>query len=438
MKETEGRKIDDLYWYGRTKTYETNIRKLKESDISLKNKENIEKFSFALLGNGKTRQKRVGKLVGQLLRVCKILNKDLDSLNLEDIQHITYKINSNDKWSEATKCDYRRAIKQFYYWFEDFDNRFLSDDFREREQCRKMYKFLEKKVSSSYEKKQIDPSQIITEEDERVLLEKGCKSIQEKAIFSTLMESGARTSDLLLTNISSFSVDKRGIGCLKLGKGKTGSREVDLIKCVPYLVEFLKYHKDRENPDSPLFYFEEERNNNTKFMNHSRLSRTIKRIFKRAGINKKNNIHWLRHSKITQDELKNNLPREVRKKIYGWSNKSRMFEQYVHIGRKEVKESWKKANNIKSEEEKEEDRTILCVCQRQISSSLPYCPYCARPNSIEVLSEEKEFQNEINNLIDITPSDKTIRKEYLEVIKYAMSVMNNPDKLKDFNEFRRK
>lgn len=444
MKEKEGRTIDDLYWSGRTKAYETNLEKVESSNISEKNKEHIKNFCIGLLSkcnnNNKkpTSKKRAAKLIIQLLTICEILKEDLNELNIAHLERLMYEINSNDKWSNATKCDYRRAIKQFLYWYENYDDRFLSQDVVTREQCRRMYKFIRENICLSYEKEIIDPEQIITKEDEILLIEKGCKTIQEKAIITTLLETGARTSDLLLTNISGFKVDDRGIGCLKLGHGKTGSREVDILTCVPYIIEFLKYHKDKDNPESPLFYFEELKTKKTKFMNHSRLKITIERIFKRAGLEKRHNVHWTRHSCITLNELNNDLPRSVRNRIYGWSDKSRMFEQYIHIGRNEERKAWEKAKNIPSVNEEKKEKMIMCICQRYISSRNSYCPHCARPTSLEVLKEEKkrseDFQTEINKLLEINPSNNEIKKEYLEVIKFAIGLMNKPKQLKEFEE----
>ncbi len=79
--------------------------------------------------------------------------------------------------SKATRADYRRSLKQFMAWYED--DRFLSENHKIREETRKLYKY----ISMSYKKDEIDPAEVITDDDKDLLIEKGCINNQERGIY---------------------------------------------------------------------------------------------------------------------------------------------------------------------------------------------------------------------------------------------------------------
>jgi len=432
-------KIDDLY-PSRKNYYRNHMAELEANkEITEKNKEDLKAFSLSLLSTGRTKDYRVGKLLSQLKPMSLWLGKDFRTATLEDLQGLIAKINSMDK-SDATRSDYRRTIKQFYFWLEDFDERLLNDNFKVRESAKRIYKFLRREVSTSYKTKKIAPSEVLNDQDIKQILEKGCKTIQEKAIIMTLHETGMRSSDLLLTKISGFTTDKRGIGTIYTGEGKTGSRSVDIIRSVPFIQEHLILHPHRDDSNSLLFYYEDPRNGRIKVMDHERFYRTIRRIIEDSGIKKKRNPHWFRHSRASLDAIDGTMSESVRKVRMGWSNDTKMIANYTHLGQKEVRNAWLRSNGLETDEEKKEEY-ITCICQRTISTSHQYCPHCGRPTSLKVIEQEKQksqnLQEEINEVLPLVPSKPTQRKEFFDFIKFTMKMMNDPELLNKFEKFRK-
>jgi hypothetical protein len=176
-------------------------------------------------------------------------------------------------------------------------------------------------------------------------------------------------------------------------------------------------------------------------MNHGRFYRIVKKCIKCAGISKKFNPHWFRHSRASLDAIDGTMPESVRKRRMGWSDSSKMIANYTHLGQKEVRNAWLSANGLNLDEKKKEEY-ITCICRRTISSKNSYCPYCGRPTSLKILEKEKlranNLQEEINEVLPLLPEKPNQRKEFLEVIKIAMSLLNNPKELKKFEEFRGK
>lgn len=433
------KEIKDLYPECRNRYYQMHLKELESNKKQLEqNKKDLKAFCIALLSSGDAKEYRAGKVLSNLKRLALWLNKPLRTAKLNDIQALMVRINGLDR-REATKKDYVRSLKQYYGWFEEQDKRLLSNSARTREEAKKIYKFL-KKVSGKFKTQRINPNEILTEQDKEQLF-KGCKTAQEKAIISLLHEIGCRTSEILLTKINGFSMDKRGIGTIFLGDGKSGSRSVDIIKSCYYIQEHLKSHPEKENPDAQLFYFIDSRNNKLKSMNHSRLYKTLKRIAKNSGINKKMNPHWFRHTRASLDAIDGKMSESVRKERGGWSQKSRVMEEcYTHLGKKQVRKAFLQANGIQEGNERKQE-FINCICQRTIDASLPYCPYCSRPTSLQVVEKERiqaqELQKEISEVLPLTPENPQEKQEFFKTINFAMEMMKNPKLMEEFNKFKK-
>src|SRR3989338_4525197 len=119
MKET---KLE--IYPGRKKLFGVELNKLKEDNISQRNKDLITGFRNYIFSTS-SGELRVTKLSYQLRAICRWLkfalniNKDLDNLSKNEVLSIVNFINSIQERSEATKADYRRSLKQFYKWFKD-------------------------------------------------------------------------------------------------------------------------------------------------------------------------------------------------------------------------------------------------------------------------------------------------------------------------------
>ncbi|MBD3204121.1 tyrosine-type recombinase/integrase [Candidatus Woesearchaeota archaeon] len=431
--------IDDLY-KDRNKYYSKQLKKLNENKkITDYNKEWLKKFCIfskgKIVNNKQVKPYTVGKNLSELIWIFERVDKDIPKLGVFDLHEIMDMINSRDR-SEATKSHYRRVIKQFYSWYEDFDERLFDDDRKKWMRTKRIYKYL-KSISGTYKRKKIDPREVLNDEDLKIILKKGCKTIQDKAILYTLHETGMRAADLLLTKISGFSVDSRGIGTIICGNGKTGGRPINVIRCVTYIQEHIKNHPFKNKPDYQLFYFKFRRGNIIKRYTVQRLYNRVKRIIKRSGVNKKHNPHWFRHSRASIDQIESTMSDQVIKRRMGWSKDSKMIANYSHLGNKEIRRAWMRSVGIQEKEEKKKE-LITCICRRVIDGNLSYCPFCGRPTSLKVMNEEKEsaesLKQEISAAIKSIPDEPEKRREFLKAIDFAMELMNDPKKRREFEE----
>ncbi len=437
----------EIYPY-RRKCTENHLDVLRASSISDRNKELITQYleHLSTKNAGKYRQ---GKLAYQLLRICQSMKSDLDTAEYFKIQGTLANFNDfsifgaqktkkengvqrvitvdrHKPISEATKADYKRALKSFYLWFEVHDSRLDSDDKRIRKDAQKLYTSV-KNIKTSFETKEIDPTEVITEEDISIILSKGCRTPKEKAFISLLHETGARTGEMLGMKVKHFKVNGQGIGEVFFPISKTKPRSVDIIDSVGHIIKYLDVHPAKQNEEAPMWYQDNikkkrlralEQEHGPLPLRHTGATNLVKDCMERAGIKKKHNLHWFRHSRASLDATE--LTPDVRCVRMGWSPGSKQLNNYTHLGQKQIREAYLKSKGIVQEDEKSKPKRCS-VCNAPVKFDEDYCPNCYRPLSIKIHLKNQEILEEETN----------------DTIKAMMELLKNPEIMKKFEEFKK-
>jgi len=399
-------------------TVKSELVRLEQSKISPRNKELIHKFRN-YLATTTSKGLRVSKLSSQIRRVCMYLEKDLDITNKEDIQKIILYYNDIETYSDATKSDYRRAIKQFYKWFEDEDDRLESDNKEIRLEAVRMYKFLKKDVKTGYKIRKADPKTILTDEDIDYILEHGCRNIREKAIVKFLHETGCRVGELLNLHVGDLDFNNESHAMVRLD-GKTGERHIAIVTSAPLLIRYLENHPFRKDSLSFLWISENRRCLNQPLM-YNGVVGIVDDCFKRAGMGSKiHNLHWFRHSRGTL--LAPHLTEAILCKYMGWEIGSKQVRVYTHLRKKQVTDAILQMKGIKANTQEEyKDTPKKCVCDTINEATAQYCYKCGKPLSLEVAIKNKEVVDE----------------EINKTMQLFMEIAKNPELMKKFEEFKK-
>lgn len=404
----------DIY-YGREQTYERGQKQLLNWLGSNENKELIKRYQRYLLAR-KTGKLRVSKLTYQLRNVCDWLGINLDRVEKNDIERVVAEINQNSKYSVVTQADYRRVIKSFYKWFEDEDKR-LEGSPQEIKKARELYKYLQKEISISYKRRNIEYSSLITDDDLQTLLNKGCKSIFEKAIVSILHETGMRVGELLGMRIKDIELkDKHGV--IRVD-GKTGARPIPISQSIPYIIKWIEdEHPNKENKNS-LLWISKNNGHYGKPLRYIGIRKLLMRVFQRANLKKKCNPHFMRHSRATFSAR--DYREEVLNKMMGWVPGSKMTKTYVHLNSDVVEQEFKRVNGLEEEQEKKVPKTMSCVCGSVNDSHSKYCFKCGKPLKIAVVLEDEQKSNDAIS----------------EAIGLLTKIMSNPELKNKFEEYQK-
>src|SRR3989344_6607547 len=396
------------------------IERLDKELISDGNKKLLRNFQNYLFSTG-TKTFRVGKLTKEITKrlLAKengllVIGCDLNQATKQDILNAVSYINRSEDWAEATKSDYRRAIKQFYKWFKEEDERVYSKDDHERIIAQKLYHFVENEVKRAYKPKQIDPSTILTEEDVEKAVG-GCRTIKEKAFIKFLHETGVRAEEMINLKVKHIEI-KKNIGLAHVD-GKTGRRTVQFVKSMPYVVQWLSIHPCKEVPEAYL-WLGERTNRLYEPLKYLGAMKLVQRCFKRAGLKKRHNLHWFRHSRASL--LAPHLPESLLCKYMGWVLGSKQVRTYLHLCPQQLEDAFLKINGLVEDSEKK-DLPQKCGCGTVNDTFARYCFQCGNPLNVEIALQDQELVKSETNI----------------AIKEMMEMFKNPETMKKFMEFKR-
>ena len=175
---------------------------------------------------------------------------------------------------------------------------------------------------------------------------------RDRAIVSFLYDSGMRTGEMTNLKVEDIIFDEDGL--IVNINGKTGNRRIRIVNTVnsrQTLTEFLKYHKYKDNPYSPLFYRLDK--NTLKRITVEGLGNILKEIGKRAKIRKRIYPYLFRHTRASH--LAKNLTEQEMKIYFGWTMGSDMVKTYVHLSCRDLDKKVLELNNKPTQKEVKED-----------------------------------------------------------------------------------
>lgn len=412
-------------YFKRDNEFYTQSERLKKSNLSQRNKDIITRWQNYLFSKGVGKY-RIAKCTMQLRLFCEQLNKDFETATKEDLEPIIALYSKSDIISDATRADYMRILKQFYGWFKTEDKRledFMPDLPREqyvqllkaKQDAKKLYQYLTT-LKATFKLIEIDPSEVITDDDIAQVLEQGCKTSKEMAFISALHESGCRIGEFLGIKLKDIveKPDKIEVSVT----GKTGRRTVYFYTSQRYILEYKRLHLDKNNPESPLWLSEDARRRGQPLA-YIGARLLLKRCYERAGLKKKTNLHWMRHSRASI--LAGKVTEPILRKVMGWSKDSRMLKHYSHISDNQVVSALNQYNGV--ETLKEKPTTIKCnTCLSVNSATEKYCFKCLRPLRVETILQDQE----------------NLKSTVAKLFEDYLATKQDPSKLKQFQEWQAK
>ena len=289
--------------------------------------------------------------------------------------------------SRATIEDYKKTIKHYYKWKLGTGEGKL----RTEPECTRWIS-RNRNLGSK-----VKPDELITKEEYLKMID-NCMNARDRALISTLYDSGCRIGEVLTLRIRDAQSDQYGY--VLSVTGKTGFRRVRIVgNSVAYLKAWMDNHPNRNDIDAPIFCGLEMRNYG-KAMDHSDVYSMLRKVLKRAGITRRIHPHLFRHSYVTR-MVDKNLSESALKDQVGWTKGSRMIEVYEHLSIKQKDEAILRASGI-AFEEKDDDNLLPVVCQRcgkKNPSNAKTCFNCWMPLTVEEAINEIEKEKKVTDAL---------------------------------------
>ncbi len=359
------------------KKYQRCIELIKKANISERNKQLILENNENLILEGLSKP-RLCKYIEILKLLAQRLDKDFDKATKEDLRQIVSDI-QQEKYSPWTKQTYKVILRRFY-------KRLV-----EEKKVEDIASWINIRMKRS-EKKLPSEGDLLKEEEIKKLISVSCHP-RDKALVSVLWESGARVSEIGNLRIKDISFDEHG--AVLSVTGKTGSRKIRLIWCVPYLSTWMNNHYSKENSNSAL-WVNIGNVNHKKPMNYQTIRALLIRLAEKARIKKRINPHTFRHSRATF--MANHLTEFQMNQYFGWIQGSDMPSTYVHLSGRDVDNAIFAMNGIQVENKKEESKLLPIKCPRCDvinNQDNKYCNKCGGILDITLAIELQEKQQKM-------------------------------------------
>lgn len=299
----------------------------------------------------------------------------------DDIKTVMLKL--NDGYSEWTRDTYIKMLKKFY----------------RKTLPRRKFEALFEDVKIKQPRQKIQQSDLITVEEVNALIDSS-NNARDRAIFSTLYDSGCRIGELLLMKIRSARFDNYGAVLEVPFEGKTGTRPVRIVgDSVPYLRAWLDNHPSRNDINAPLFCNISE-GIRGRAMTYDDVRKALRASSKRAGITKRIYPHLFRHTRASI--LASRVAEAPLEAQMGWVPGTKQMATYVHLSGKQTDTAILKAYGVEVPETTIiEPSPVKCPrCGELNPSEGSYCRKCWLPLTVEATLELKEKEEHIQKELE--------------------------------------
>jgi site-specific recombinase XerD len=340
---------------------------------------------------------RVAKYLSDLRKAAVLLAKNYELANEDDIRRIVSALDQDERYSPWSKRDFKVSLRKFYTWLRK------TKEYPPEVAWLSVYARIRHARSAE---------DMLTEEEVKRLIE-SAKTVQMKAFFAALYESGCRIGELIYLKLNQVKFDEYGAQFFVTGK--TGFRRIRVVACVPYLTAWINDHPLKSDPGSFLWI-----NRKREPFSYNGLCGIMKLSARSAGINKRVNPHNFRHSRATY--LANHLTDAQMKEHFGWTQDSKMAGVYVHLSGRDVDCALLKVYGIDNIADKKE--SILkpkdCVrCHLSNQATNRFCSRCGLPldedAKVEVMKKDME-RKEADGVLDKLIEDREFRELLLRKI----------------------
>ena len=311
---------------------------------------------------------------------------------------------------KGTMTTTKMVLKSFYKWLFN-----LKDTYPP---CVAKLEVNGRKQNGNGDAIHLEAKDILTKDDVATLIKCG-KDIREEAMVAVIYESGCRIGEFVNMHINDLVDNKHGVKITVTGK--TGSRTLLLIESVPYLTQWLEHHPLKNQKDAPL-WVNTERPYGGLHVGH--VSRIIRELGKRSGIQKPIHPHSFRHARATY--LARFLSDSQMKTYFGWSPNSNMCAVYVHLSGRDNDEAVLRSAGIKTEDTVEQSPLLEKECPRcraKNTGTASYCQTCGKPFSEEAVlpqnSELDDLRSQVKQLTDLVTKVLSNPKNLNEVVEHV-------------------
>ncbi len=383
----------------------------------------MKKFDRVLVNESLSDARR-SKILGTLLSLTRMLNKDWNEANKEDIEELVY--NFNKKFSKSgqetnTTSDHKKILKNFYRWmrFDSRDQKAVGDPTETSW------------IRIKKPRETLTADMLITEAEKNSLLRACGENLRDRAFVHTFSDLACRPGEILSRQIKHVKFDDKG--AVIVVDGKTGPRPVRVIECVPDLASYFDRHPNNTDPEAPLWIAMDEKKFGESWSYHA-MRKRLQRICDVAQIHKRIWPNLFRHTGATKTGMF--LTESLQKKRYGWSSGSKMPGRYEHMMNSDVEEAMLKHYGMSNTKKNDlVNKPKIChICEVPNSYDAKICSKCGKPLGIESATEFDEKIEKTQKMMEKYDEKFAKATDVLDRATSVLKIMDYQQRLNDIAE----
>ncbi|WAM22435.1 MAG: site-specific integrase (plasmid) [Candidatus Methanoperedens sp.] len=346
---------DDIH--GFDKGYEAAVRRLKEANISERNRELITSFVKSSKKNGNKKSTYMNDL-NIVLRMALFYNKDLDTITENDYDGLI----DNLEAKGMVDYNYRKVTKKLFKLVTNNDSP----------------KWV-REIHLPHKETPVQPSDLFTKAQLDKLLD-ACIQPRDKALVAVALDSTMRIGALGTLRIKGIEFNQHGallyMSPTSQNLKTTKPKPVPLTWSTGFLNQWISVHPCKDDPEAPLWVNLTGKDKH-KAMAYNTLRMTLARIAESAGLKKRVFFHLFRHQGVTDMILKGFNDQQIKFQA-GWAPDSdRMLRIYGNFRDGDMVKSIYAKHGLRSEEDKPVTLKQCPRCHTVLVPEARMCHQCA-------------------------------------------------------------
>lgn len=270
-----------------------------------------------------------------------------------DALEMARKPDGSPRYTENTKADYKNFLKRFVTWLNE-------NDYAPEVRIDKIRKI----KTAAYDSVTKTAEMMLSEDEIRRMIEV-CTNSRDRALVAVLYEGAFRIGELATLRWKQVRFSEWNCSITVSFKTKK-PRTIPIILALPYLVQWRNDYPIPVSEDGFVFLTGIRHQQ----LQYAGTTKQIKKIAKRAGIEKHVTPHLLRHSRIT-NLMKAGTNESIIKKIAWGSLSTKMMGTYLHLADADIEAEMARLAGVEPPERKRKSGALE---PRQ-------CPRCFKINA---------------------------------------------------------
>jgi integrase len=321
-----------------------------------------------------------------------------------DALDMATKADGSPRYTDNTKADYKNFLKRFATWLHE-------NDYAPNVRIEKIRKIR----TAAYDAVTKTAEMMLSPDDVRAMIEV-CTNSRDRALVALLYEGAFRIGEVATLRWGQVKFSEWNCSITVSFKTKR-PRTIPIIMALPYLVQWRNDYPVPYTEDAFVFLTDGAHQQ----LQYAGTTKQLKRIARRAGIQKHVTPHLLRHSRIT-NLMKAGTNESIIKKIAWGSLSTKMMGTYLHLADADIEAEMARLAGVEPPAQKRARSTLEPrQCPRCFRINAPTDRFC--PCGIELTADAAADMETTVQMIEATDVYAVARRAAEDAARAALATL---------------